>query len=93
MSNLPAYRKTVTAVVGALITWGTYVTTSEPTAITASEWLLLAGGLATAAGVYQVTNEPDPDDPEAGESSIDLLIKIAALLLILAFAWAFFGGR
>lgn len=58
MNNLPAYRKTVAAVVGALITWGTLVVVSQETRITAAEWLALAGGLATALGVYTVPNEP-----------------------------------
>lgn len=85
MSHLPAYKKTITAVVGALLTWGTVVVTSEPTRITASEWLLAAGSLATALGVYATTNEPDPDD--AGQSGINQLIGVVCLILILVFAW------
>lgn len=55
--NLSPYRKTVAAVVGAALTWGTVVTQSAPSAVTASEWI--AGGilLATAVGVYGVKNE------------------------------------
>ena len=57
MNYLPAYRKTVVAVVGALITWGSVVVTSTPAQITSSEWLLIAGSLATALGVYGTPNE------------------------------------
>lgn len=57
MNYLPAYRKTVVAVVGAFITWGSVVVTSTPAQITSSEWLLIAGSLATALGVYGTPNE------------------------------------
>lgn len=57
MKNLPAYRKTIVAIVGALITWGSVVVTSNAAQITSSEWLLLAGSLATALGVYGTPNE------------------------------------
>lgn len=51
------YRKTIAAVVGAALTWGTVVTQSKPAPVTAAEWI--AGGvlLATAVGVYGVKNE------------------------------------
>ena len=51
-------KKTVTAVVVGLIGWGTTVVASEPTHITASEWLQFATVWAVALGVYSVTNEP-----------------------------------
>lgn len=54
---LPAYRKTVSAVITGLIGWGAVVVTSEVTKITASEWLMFATVLATALGVYTVKNE------------------------------------
>lgn len=57
MSNLPAYRKTLTAVVGALAGFGAVVVTSDASQITSSEWLLLGTSLATALGVYSVPNE------------------------------------
>lgn len=57
MKNLPAYRKTVAAIIGALITWGSVIVTSAASQITSSEWLLLAGSLATAIGVYAAPNE------------------------------------
>ncbi len=57
MKNLPAYRKTIAAVVGALVTWGSVIVTSSAAQITSSEWLLLAGSLATALGVYAAPNE------------------------------------
>lgn len=55
--NLSPYRKTITAIVGAGIAFATLVITSEPSAISASEWLSGAAGLATALGVYAVPND------------------------------------
>jgi hypothetical protein len=51
------YRKTIAAVTGALLTWGTVVTQSPSAPITAAEWI--AGGIlvATALGVYGVENK------------------------------------
>ncbi len=37
MNNLPAYRKTIAAVVGALVTWGSVIVTSSAAQITSSE--------------------------------------------------------
>jgi hypothetical protein len=54
--NLGKYKKAITAVVGAGIAFATLVVTSEPTAITSSEWLSGGIGLATALGVYRVGN-------------------------------------
>lgn len=56
--NLPAYRKTLTAVITGLIGWGAVVVVSERASISASEWIGLATVLATALGVYSVPNEP-----------------------------------
>lgn len=55
--NLPAYRKTISAVITGLIGWGAAVVNSAPTAISAGEWIFLATALATALGVYSVSNE------------------------------------
>lgn len=55
--NLAPYRKTVAAVVVGLLGWATSVVTSNPVQITAGEWIQLGTVLATALGVYQVTNE------------------------------------
>lgn len=59
MNKLKAYKKTIAAVVGALISWGQLVIFSASESITSSEWLALAIGLATAFGVYQLANEPN----------------------------------
>lgn len=56
--NLAPYRKTITALTTGLIGWASVVIVSEPTNITATEWLGLAVALATAFGVYAVPNEP-----------------------------------
>ena len=54
MSHLPALRKTAAALVGAVLTWGTV---AQVDGITTAEWWGLAVALATAVGVYSVTNE------------------------------------
>ena len=56
--NIKAYNKVVTAVVGALIGWSQLVVGSSEAVITANEWTVLGVGLATALGVYSVTNAP-----------------------------------
>lgn len=56
LNKLAPYRKTVAALVTGLLGWGAVVVTSEPSAIIATEWLMLGTVLATALGVYQVSN-------------------------------------
>lgn len=55
--NFGRYTKTVTALVGAGIAFATLVITSAPSAISSSEWLSGAIGLATALGVYSLPNK------------------------------------
>lgn len=50
-------KKTVVAVTGAAVAFATLVVTSDPAAITSSEWLSGGIGLATALGVYGASNE------------------------------------
>ena len=54
--NLSEYNKTITVIVGEIVTWLTLVVTSDAKNVTSSEWLAGAIGLATAFGVYQVRN-------------------------------------
>lgn len=56
---LSQYRKTITAVVTGAIGWAAAVVVSDPTAITASEWVMGATALATALGVYSIANDND----------------------------------
>jgi hypothetical protein len=53
---MSAYLKTAAAVVTGVIGWATLVVNSAPTAISASEWIVLATAVATAIGVYAVPN-------------------------------------
>jgi hypothetical protein len=61
------YLKTLAALVTGVIGWATLVVNSEPTSITASEWIVLATAAATALGVYAVPNlggpPLTPEDP------------------------------
>ena len=50
------YAKTITAVVAGAIGWATLVVNSDPSAITASEWIAGATYLAVALGVYVAPN-------------------------------------
>lgn len=57
MVNLAPYKKTIAAVVTGLIGWSSAVVVSDPAQITAGEYVMLATVVATALGVYQITNE------------------------------------
>jgi hypothetical protein len=54
--NFAPYRKTLTALVTGLIGWGTAVVASSSSAVTATEWIMLATVAATSLGVYGVSN-------------------------------------
>jgi hypothetical protein len=56
---LSKYRKTIVAVIGAVVGWSNIVIQSAPQAITASEWQTGVVLVLTAAGVYGVTNKPE----------------------------------
>lgn len=70
------YRKTITAVAGAVVAFATLVVTSPAGPIGSSEWLSGAIGLLTAIGVYGVANNPpegqaaDPRMSEQHDPSI-----------------------
>lgn len=59
MNKLKGYKKSIAAVAGAIISWAQLVVGSSQVDITAPEWIVLSIGLATAFGVYQVSNEPN----------------------------------
>lgn len=65
------YRKTVAALVVGVLGWAGVVITSEPAAVTASEWLQLAVAAATALGVYAVANEPVVDAAHNGNGNLE----------------------
>jgi hypothetical protein len=48
---LSPYRKTIVAVAGALVTW--------VAATQAGDWVTLVTGIATALGVYGISNDAD----------------------------------
>lgn len=56
MIKLSPYRKTIVALIGAVITWVGLVIVSPEASITAGEWFVLLSTSATAVGVYQVSN-------------------------------------
>ena len=79
-------RKTVVALVGALIAWGWVVVDSDATSISAHEWMLLAVGAATAVGVYKVTNSSD-DGATTLEAAVTVfaVVFLAVTLLLVMF--------
>lgn len=81
MDNLPAYRKTVAALVTGVIGWAIVVVASEPSRITASEWIQLAVAGATALGVYGVTNEAN----DGGLTTLEVAVYVTAVLVLILF--------
>jgi len=57
MNELQKYNKTIAAVIVGVLGWAASVVTSNPAQITAGEWLQLATVVATALGVYAITNK------------------------------------
>lgn len=58
MKNLPAYRKTIAAVAGAIIAFSQLVIYSPAAEISSAEWVTGAILVLTALGVYSTPNEP-----------------------------------
>lgn len=54
MRDLLKYNKTWVAIVGAVLTWAIATYGGDPEL---AKWLSLASAVATAAGVYQVSNK------------------------------------
>jgi hypothetical protein len=62
MKTLAQYRKTIVAVIGAVLTWVAVAYVPDGS-ISREEWFALAVALATALGVYGISND-DPPVPE-----------------------------
>lgn len=56
--SLGTYGKTITAIITGLIGWATLVVQSDAVDITSGEWIVGATALATALGVFAVSNAP-----------------------------------
>jgi hypothetical protein len=63
------YNKTLAAVITGLIGWASAVVASDPTAITATEWIMLATVTASSLGVYTVANTPPAGKPRRRDIS------------------------
>ena len=57
MNKLGQYRKSIAALIGSILTWAgaAYIPTGH---VDRAEWYVLAVALASAAGVYSVSNSP-----------------------------------
>lgn len=87
---LAPYRKTLVAVVGAIIAFATLVITSDPSSITSAEWLSGAIGLATALGVYGIANIPagNGDGGEDGAVTLgEIVLVLEAIFFVVAILW------
>jgi hypothetical protein len=62
MRNLARYSKLIAAAIGSGLTWAGVAWVPDGH-ISRPEWYALAVALATAAGVYGVTNAPAPPAP------------------------------
>lgn len=77
LSILSPYRKTLAAVIGAVVTWGT---TAQVGGFDSGEWWGLAAAIATAVGVYRAPNDPpagepaDPDQSERGATDVTVAL-------------------
>ena len=69
--KLGQYSKTVAALVGSVLTWAgaAYIPSGH---VTRDGWYALALAVATAAGVYGVTNAPGARKQTANPSSVSL---------------------
>ena len=56
-SIMSKFSKAIGAAIAGVYAWGQLVVSSAPGAITAAEWLALAGVGVTVAAVYGLTNE------------------------------------
>lgn len=64
LATIGRYRKTLTAIVGAGLTWAT-AALGPDTYVSTAEWIALGVAVATALGVYGIKNEPvDPIESE-----------------------------
>lgn len=58
MPSLGDIKKAIGALLTGLLAWGTAVVASESSAITAAEWITLAGVGVTTVTVYLLKNDP-----------------------------------
>lgn len=83
MTVIAQYRKTLAAIIGAVVTWGL---TAQSDGIDGAEWWGLAAILATALGVYQAPNEPLEDSErgavEPGSFALGIILGIVLGFLI-----------
>lgn len=96
MATTTAY-KAVALGLTAVPGWGTFVA-AEPGPVTAGQWWLLVGILSEVALVFVVPNTPRPGpwQPPAfgddGQSTLDLVIKVAVAVIVVALAWWIVAG-
>lgn len=67
---LAATRKTWVAGIGVVLTWAGVAVVPHPGHVSAADWYGLAVALATAAGVYGVTNGPQPVKAEPAAAPV-----------------------
>lgn len=83
------YSKTITALVTGVLGWAAVVISSAASPISASEWLGLGVAVATALGVYGVSNQPARRE----HGSVDPGSAALGALVAFVVAWALWGPR
>lgn len=83
---IAVHRKAVASLIAGVLGWGTIV---QSTGVDSHAWWALATIVAGAFGVSGLTNDTpgDPAPPDAGQSSIDLLVKVMVVIVLGAFAY------
>lgn len=89
MSKLSQFQKTITALVSGVIGWAAVVIASPASAISASEWLMLAVAGATALGVYAVPNIAPKISQVGHVGAADAGLSLLEALVVLAIGLAF----
>lgn len=79
--NLAPYRKTIAALVGAVLTWLT--ATLGDNAVSTQEWIALGVAVATALGVYGTPNEAEAGKPPFADKGLTGLGVVLVVLIVL----------
>lgn len=79
------YAKAVSALLGAIATWG--ITAVADDAVSGVEWFGLLGALATVFATWAIPNDPpagEPPDPDISErGASDLAVICVAVLAVI----------
>lgn len=75
-----AHKKSISALIGGVLTWGA---TAQDSGITAAEWWGLAIAAASALGVFAVRNVPDTEPADGGQSTLAIIVVVVLILILI----------